>query len=175
MFGARKSHGPRQEIAHQINPVRQPAPGKGWFAFQSGPFRPLSGQGRCWSPRICACGSRLLLMQRRHPQPRLRNADRPFWTCANSMTELDFCALQGHQARPHWDHAAELALRLREQVTTVGRDIESVDYLRQIGTGSHTMAEMGRLKQITHGQSPPLASSRSCQRTPHRSRQDSFA
>jgi hypothetical protein len=35
----------------------------------------------------------LLLLQRGHPQPRLRNADGQFWIFTTPMTELDFCAL----------------------------------------------------------------------------------
>jgi hypothetical protein len=38
-------------------------------------------------------GQQLPLPQLRHPQPRLRNADRQFRICATLITELVFCAL----------------------------------------------------------------------------------
>ena len=45
-------------------------------------------------------GQQLLLPRLRHPQPRLRNADRQFRICATLITELDFCALQVNPDAP---------------------------------------------------------------------------
>jgi hypothetical protein len=85
----RKSQSPRPGIAHQISPFRL---GQGWFAFSSGPFRPLSGRGRCRSPRTYAYGEQLPLLQRRYPQPRLRNADRPF-KCGTNVSPSSRCTI----------------------------------------------------------------------------------
>jgi hypothetical protein len=93
----RKSHSPRPEIA---TPVARS--GQGWFAFQSGPFRPLSGRGRCWSPRTCACGRQLLLLQRRHLAAASAQCGPTILNLRHSMTELDFCALDAAEHLENW-------------------------------------------------------------------------
>jgi len=40
---------------------------------------------------------RLLLLQRRYPQPRLRNADRLFWICATPMTDWIFAPFSARE------------------------------------------------------------------------------
>jgi hypothetical protein len=98
MFSAGKAKKP-QPAARSSTPD-QPAPGRGWFAFPAGPFWPLSSPRRRWVTEHLCSRQQLLLLQHRHPQPRLRNADRRFRICATPMTELDFCALQGLRPLP---------------------------------------------------------------------------
>jgi hypothetical protein len=98
-----KSPSPRPGIAHQISPFRW---GPGWFAFSSGPFRPLSSRRRCCVTEDLCSRQQLLLLQLRHPQPCLRNADRQFWICATPITEVDFCALQVFDEMPPSDYGS---------------------------------------------------------------------
>jgi hypothetical protein len=57
--------------------------GGGWFAFWSGRSRPaFRPRGRLIAENLCL-RQQLLVLQRRHPQPRLVNADRRFWIIAS--------------------------------------------------------------------------------------------